>query len=499
MRCPPRSAHRSIPLLASLVAIALTALAARVEAQPVPVLFVQGGTADESTQGTAAVNRVAAAIGPSALTGAALAHEVAAHYGAPAPQGDPLAAARERVRVARRLWSDLALAGDTAGAERALDSLDTAARDLEAMPDAADANPENLASLQLALLFLAERWDTGGLPTRAADAMRRLARADPAIAFTARAASPAVQQLYAAAVASLPRGALSVDSAPPGCTVIRDGRPVGAAPVELQDLAQGRHRIQVQCGGTASLVHPVDVVARTRATLVIDTTLDAALAQSTATPALRYPSLALSRPRLASDLALLGRAVGARRAFAVIPSEDRVVVVDVSASSEVGDAPVTDGSRLRALITQPVSVTPVLSHAASDTASHTAERVPSESSARPPVVVRRSAGGVSAAGIVIAVVGLGGVGAGAYGAVANASATNRAEQSEDALTRAQSTSAQRTWQIVEIAGFAAGGALVLTGVLVAVLTRGHDEVTTVNVRASALPEGGAWVGVGRRF
>ncbi|MEI8254225.1 MAG: PEGA domain-containing protein [Deltaproteobacteria bacterium] len=493
MPSPSWSAPVSIPLLASLAALAVSALAPRIEAQPVPVFLVQGGNTDESATAFPAVNRVAAAVGPSAQYGAALARGLAEHYGAPAPQGDPLARVRERARVSRGLWSDAATAGDTAGAERALDSLDAAAREIEAAPDASDANPENLASLQQALLFLAERWDTAGLPTRAADAMRRLARVDPAIAFTARAASPTVQQLYASAVAGLPRGALSVDSAPPGCTVIRDGRPVGAAPVELQDLAQGRHRIQVQCGGSSSLVHPVDVVARTRATLVIDTTLDAALALAASTPALRYPSLALARPRLASDLALLGRAVGARRACAVIASEDRVVVIDVSASSEVGDGPVTDGSRLRALMTQPVAVSPVLASAPPDGDSGRTER------ARPAVVVHRSGGGASGAAIALGVVGLAGVGAGAYGAVASVSATNRAEQSEDAQTRAQAAGAQRTWQVVEIAGFAAGGALVLTGVLVAVFARGHDDVTTVNVRATALPEGGAWMGVGRAF
>lgn len=490
----PGSSHALIGVMVCFMGAALVMHSHCAEAQPVPVLSVQVGSAEEFALGVPAVNRVTAAIGPGAVTGVALARELTEHYGAVTSQGDPLASTRERIRVSRRLWSDAVATGDGPGAERALELLDAAAHEVEAMPEASDANPANLVALQQALLFLAERWDTAHLTTRAADAMRRLARADPAIAFTARAASPAVQELYASAVGSLPRGALSVDSAPSGCTVIRDGRAIGTAPVELQDLVQGRHRIRVQCGGTESLVHPVNVVARTRATLVIDTTLDAALALSTQTPALRYSSVAILRSRLAADLALLGRSVGARRACAVIPSEDRVVVVDVSASTEVGDVPVTDGSRLRALLTQPVATSPVVARTpASNQTSRADSPVPAA------VVVRRSGGGGAAAAIILGVVGLGGVGAGIYGSVLSASATNRAEQAGDPEIRAMAAGTQRTWQIVELTGFAAGGVFVLAGTLAAVLARGHDEVTTVNVRAAALPEGGAWVGLVRAF
>jgi hypothetical protein len=323
--------------------------------------------------------------------------------------------------------------------------------------------------------------------------MRRLARIDPGIAFTARAASPAVQQHYAAAVASLPRGSLSVDSAPPGCTVIRDGRPVGTAPVELQDLAQGRHRLQVQCGGTVSLVHPVDVVARTRSTVVIDAQLDAALALDDTTPTLRYPTLAIARPRLASDLAILGRAVGARRAYAVIAREDRVVVVDVSASGEVGESPVTDGSRLRTLLTQPVAVNPVLA------ARHGA---PHDDGTESPVgagtrTTRATSGAnVPVAGIVVGIVGLGGIGFGAYATIAATNAENRAEQSQVATARQDAASSESLWRVSQIAGFAAGGALVLTGVLVSVLAR--DRAPAVRASVSASGDGG-WFGLQGTF
>jgi hypothetical protein len=478
------------PRLAVLAAAAVTttlALSQSASAQPIPVFLVTAanGSADGS-----AVNRVSAAIGSNARAGASLARDLRERYGSRAVHGDPLASARDRIRTGERAWSDATTSGDHAAADRALDSLDAAAHEIEAAPEALDANAENFAALQSALVFLAERWDTAGFNTRAADAMRRLARVDPAIAFTARAASPAVQQHYANAVAALPRGAVSVDSAPPGCTVIRDGRSVGSAPVELQDLPQGRHRLQVQCGGTVSLVHPIDVVARTRSTVVIDSQLDSALAIDETTPALHYPTIAIGRARLASDLAILGRALGAQRAYAVIASEDRVVVVDMSASSEVGESPVTDGSRLRTLLTQPVSVNPALAGAGHNTSNTAGSQAVSANAGASMTHVNSGGGSVPVAGIILGVIGLGGIGFGAYATVASDNALNRAEQSQTADSRRAAAESESLWRIAQISGVAAGGALVLTGVLVGIFARDRGEHAAV--RAAVAP---GWAGV----
>jgi hypothetical protein len=249
----------------------------------------------------------------------------------------------------------------------------------------------------------------------------------------------------------------------------------------------------VQCGGTASLVHPVDVVARTRATVVIDAQLDAAIVMDDATPTLRYASVSLGRPRLASDLAVLGRALGAQRAYAVIASQDRVVVVDVGTSTEVGESPVTDGSRLRALLTQPVAVAPALA-----SRTHATENTQSGSGSTPhaSIVVRR--GGVPASAIVLGALGLVSIGAGAFSLMEATSAGNRAEQAQDPMTRLDATHEQRNWQIGEIVGFAAGGSLVLTGLLIGILARPSEEAT-VHVSAMPLSGGGGWAGVGGRF
>jgi hypothetical protein len=248
--------------------------------------------------------------------------------------------------------------------------------------------------------------------------------------------------------------------------------------------------LQVQCGGTVSLVHPIDVVARTRSTVVIDSQLDNALAIDDATPALHYPTIAIGRARLVSDLSIVGRALGAQRAYAVIASEDRVVVIDVSASSEVGESPVTDGSRLRALLTQPVSVNPALAGA-----NHGVTNTPVANTNTGANVTHASGGAsVPVAGIVLGVIGLGGIGFGAYATVATDNAHNRAEQSQTAESRRAAADSESLWRIAQISGFAAGGALVITGVLVGIFARDRGERAAVRAAVGA-----GWMGVEGRF
>jgi hypothetical protein len=484
-------------LLPAALSSALLALvhAAPMWAQQVPVMLV-GTRGDAPTVGLPAVNRVAASLGADAMVGAQLTREITQRYAAPPVAGDPLAPARERARAARRAWSEAVAASDAAAAAQALEALDQAAREMESQPEALDASTDNRRALEQALVFLAERHDAAGATTRAEDAMRRLAAIDPGIAFTASAASPSVQQLYARAVATMPRGALTVDSVPAGCTVVRDGRDAGTAPVELQDLAPRRHRIALRCGALHSLVHQVEVAARTRATLVIDAQLDAAL-EPQGTPALRYATASQARARAAGDLAVLGRALGVRRVFGVLAHEDRVVVVDVGAAAAVGEAAVTDGSRLRALVQEPVSPAASATAVASGPASASVAPVTGAGAVRndeeedhAPRV--RRGGGVPAGALVIGGLGVAVLGVGVYGALARADEQNRAEQAESAVARRDAESPVTV--ALQWGGLAGGGVLLVTGVLVGVLAGGEDARER-GVRASVLPlPGGVAVG-----
>jgi hypothetical protein len=335
--------------VAGIVAAALGGAAAPCSAQSVLVLPV-GTQGDPEAMGAPSANRVAAALGADAVVGAAVSRLLRERYASPPVTGDPLAGTRDRAQAARRAWVEATAAGDEAAASAALDAMDAAAREMESQPEALDASAASQAALRQALLFIAERSHAAnGSTTRAADAMRRFAQFDPGYVFQAREASPPVQEDYARAVAALPRGGLAVEVTERGCTVFRDGRSVGTAPVELQDLTPGEHRIAAVCGPLRTLVHRVQIAPQTRATLLLDPQLDAALALEPS-PSLRYPSAAQGRARLASDLAVLGRALGMRRVFAVLASEDRVVALDVGTGAVVGEAAVTDGTRLRALV-----------------------------------------------------------------------------------------------------------------------------------------------------
>ena len=227
-------------------------------AQTVPV-FLVASSADDPSQAMSAMNRVGAALGPDARYGTALAREVAERYGRASTGGDRLAGARAHARAAENAFTEAFGRGDQTAIARASSDLEAAANEFDTSPDGFDASRENVAAVQELMIFIAMRYDRAGDAVRSAEYVRRLARIDPALELGPTAVPSNIRQLYTAAAATLPRGALAIESSPPGCAVIRDGQTVGSAPIELQDLPEGRHRIQLRCGATYSLVHPVDV------------------------------------------------------------------------------------------------------------------------------------------------------------------------------------------------------------------------------------------------
>jgi hypothetical protein len=500
--------------IAFVVWTAACALAPRAFAQSVPVVLVtvQGAPQDE---GVPALNRVATAIGPEALTGATLAQQIGAHYGSRPVGGDPLARARARIDSSIARWTAQSVSGTDDQAIRAMEEVDAAARTIEDYPDALDQREENQRALRHALVWVAERVNAMGNAARLEDTMRRLVRADPAISFTEREASLAVQRAYASALAALPRGTLAVDSVPPGCTVYRDGRLAGAAPVELQDLAPGAHRVSVTCGAIASLVHPVEVAPRTRSTLIIDTQLDATLALQPV-PSLRYATPTQADARLTNDLVALGRALGARRVFGVLARRDVVRVADVASAALLGDSPVTDGARLRLLVTESV-VTPVHSSPAPEPvvvasappvaspAPVASAPVPAAHDVTPPPPQAAQAahrrGGISPVAIVLGVVGVAALGVCGYAVYrADAEETHALQigggPNDIATQRNDLLNDASAFRWVEWGTLIGGGVLVVSGVLVGILARGETQP----VQASVAPvAGGAVVSVGGRL
>jgi hypothetical protein len=269
---------------------------------------------------------------------------------------------------------------------------------------------------------------------------------------------------------------------------------MGQAPVELQNLVVGSHRLYVQCGAVRSLVHTVDVSANARATVRIDVQIDAALSTEPL-PLLRYESAAQVHERLTRHLTAIGRAYGARRVVGVLAHEDLVSVVDVATGSEVGQTPLTDGSRLRLLVGQAAPVANERPEPARPVA--TVPPVPPQAAA--PFVAIVPARHERRAPVGAIVLGVLGVGFGVVGVVAHADGQNalhrqRQRGSDPADTAADWRADQNEQDLmhwVEIGGYAVGGIALVAAVLLGVFG-GDSAGTPARVRASVtpLPSGG---------
>lgn len=108
------------------------------------------------------------------------------------------------------------------------------------------------------------------------------------------------------------------------CTVVANGRMVGASPVDLRDLPQGPYNIALDCSHARSRVHRVQLDQENR-TVVIDLELDAAI-RTTPELMLSYPSRALEEQRRARDAQALGTAFGTREVYLVTGADDGVRV-----------------------------------------------------------------------------------------------------------------------------------------------------------------------------
>ncbi len=467
-------AARHVRFVCSVWVFVVALLAPRVaRAQGTPVFVVSSADVVEPVD-PAQLRRVVESVGVSAVSGDALSREIALHFASLPLRGDPLAAGRQRTASARQDWSRAVERGDDASAQRAISAVDAAARELEALPEALETNPDNREALRAALLFLAERFEAAGSHTQAEDAMRRLARFDPSLVFTARAASPVVQQMYRAAVDNLPRGGLTVQTEPPACAVLRDGREVGSAPAELRDLTPGTHRIIARCGGMESRVHVVRVAVNSTSTLVVDAQLDNALTLE-GPPGLRYASREIAASRAVNDLAVLGRAIGARRVVAFMLATRRVLTVDTAASTTLTDTALDETSAAPANPSSPSDRT---------TAAVDGQLPRTNPS---PVVPRGR--GVMVAGYALTMLGVvaGGVAA-FFNIASNNAAFYRDTNSDEPRQRDAFESAAQTWRVAAIATYATGGALVVTGVVM--ISVGAAAGAAPRYSAALVPTGG---------
>jgi hypothetical protein len=153
---------------------------------------------------------------------------------------------------------------------------------------------------------------------------------------------PWVRDLMAEVDADLQRrgsGTLHVEEAGGArCTVVANGRMVGASPVDLRDLPQGPYNIALDCSHARSRVHRVQLDQNDR-TVVIDLALDAAI-RTAPELMLLYPSRALEEQRRARDAQALGTAFGTREVYLVTGADNgvRVDALEIYSGNVVASA-----------------------------------------------------------------------------------------------------------------------------------------------------------------
>lgn len=483
----------------------------------VPVIVLTTTTAPQG-EATGQLGRINAALQGTAHLGPSLAQLIRDRFGRRPPATNTLAEVNTRIAAARSAYNAAAANNDTAAMNTALETLERIAGEIEAQPDLLATFPETREQLARALLFVADT-TIQSTASRADDAIRRLATIDPQRVLSARAASSSVRQAFSQRVQDIANAALVVRSPQPGCEVFRDGRSVGNTPAQLSHLSPGsHHRISIRCGGQTSLMHPVTLGSGTNSTIDIDVQLDTAIDLLDA-PSLRYATLQIGRDRWVQDLARIGGAIGAQRVMGVIPSEDKVIVVDVVSATITGESPLTDGAQMRRLAfgqrTAGTTSGTTGTSASGDPgnrgngASNGNPRIGTGSNSaldpgvgvrggndtQPPPQYREEQreirGGVPAGAFVLGAVGLGGIGAGVALGTVSQSSLNRAQQLGESPTdiprdRDALLENASLYNYLAIGSYALGGALIVTGTLYGVLGRSTTTVTE-RVRISAIP------------
>lgn len=501
----------------ALACVAGVAAGREARADGIPIIVLTTTTAPQG-EATTRLARINAALSGNAQVGPALAQQIRERYGRREPTSNTLADATARINAARAAYNNAAASNDSTAMDSAIESLERIASEFEAQPDILSTFSDAREQLARTLLFIADT-TIQSAPARADDAIRRLAVIDPQRVITARAASSAVRQAFLQRVQQIATAGLVVNSATPGCEVFRDGRSVGNAPAQLSNLAPGsHHRISLRCGGRTSLIHPVNVAAGSTSSITIDVQLDSAL-DVLSEPSLRYASVETGRERWNTDLARIGTSLGATRIFGLIPSEDRVVAIDVVSGALVGTSPVTDGAQLRRLALGPVTGS-VSSHTSNNgnggselhhghggggrdprpgethlgNGTRVGVNVGPQREQPPPQYREEShevRGGVPAGAFVLGGLGVAGIATGVVFSGLSQGSYNRAlqngESSSDSVRdRQQRLGDAATLNYVAIGSYALGGVLIVSGALYGIFGRSTTTVTE-RVRVSAAP------------
>ena len=328
-----RAAMRLSPLNLLFISLFITLASSAAWAQPIPIFSVgdQGAAGAAGEQAQRDLEAIARVAGANALVGPALSAQIEERYATRDEWTDTMQAVRTRITRSKRAYNEAIANNQRPVAEALLRSLEEDADALLAQPLGLDRLRENREALMGALLFIADVCITEQ-PARATEALRKLATAFPELTLGARAASAQVRTAFREQVAQIATASLVVQSVPDACQVQHNGALLGSAPVQLQRLAAGQHRLSIRCGGRRSLVHRVTAGASATSSVQIDIELDRAVAFGDQ-PGLRYNSERAANERMVNDASVIASALGAERVVLYRERTRRVFVVDVVARS----------------------------------------------------------------------------------------------------------------------------------------------------------------------
>ena len=164
----------------------------------------------------------------------------------------------------------------------AVEVLSQARAQLESIAEGLAANERLRTEFLKTQMLLARSHLDSGNEVKAEDSLREVIRIyGDTLEVTERDYHPRLVKLFQKVKSQMGnerKASLSIESSPPGCDTLLDGRLlVGETPREYRALYPGTHHVQVRCGGKESMIHRVTLKSDEPTHLVVDVGFENAL------------------------------------------------------------------------------------------------------------------------------------------------------------------------------------------------------------------------------
>jgi hypothetical protein len=198
----------------------------------------------------------------------------------------------------------------------AIDVLGRARQQLEAVTEGLSANDRLRTLFLRTQMLLARSYLDSGNEGRAADILKDVIRLyGDQLEVTDKEYHPRLVKLFRQVRQGMDPervASLSVETNPPGCEVLLDGRALpGATPREYRKLYPGTHHVQVRCGAAESMIRRVQLSREQGVSLVIDVPFEDSLTVDGGRLGLQFATPAEAAARAVPFAAKFGALVNA--------------------------------------------------------------------------------------------------------------------------------------------------------------------------------------------